>query len=268
MPPNRAEASRLGRALVSASEPSSAPTGAAAIADDLLIGGRTLRRAFLDTPLRLAARDTTIVRLGERDPAMILIRSGFAYRSCGLADGRRAILDVLVPGDIAGIDHVVLAAPIEEITAASRLGYYALDPAAARALLDDRCAALRILALIAEARWRSDRLAATIGRLDAQARIAALILSIHDRLRRRGLTNDLSFNLPLTQEQIADHLGLTLVHVNRTLRRLREERLVIVDRQVVIIVDLEALRELVRGLPQPAEMPEPVMPLDRLPHGY
>ena len=184
-----------------------------------------------------------------------------------LADGRRAIVDILVPGDVAGLDNLVWANPIEEISAANRVGYHALDPASARELLKDEKAALRLAALFAEGRWRSDRLAAMLCRLDAQARIAALILSIHDRLRRRGLTNTLSFNLPLTQEQIADHLGLTLVHVNRTLRRMREEGLLAVDRQVVMIRDLDGLRELVRGLPQPAEMPEPIIPLDRLPLG-
>ena len=53
----------------------------------------------------------------------------------------------------------------------------------------------------------------------------------------------------MTQEQIADHLGMTMVHVNRILRRLRDERLVMVDRQVVIIMDLDRLRELAHGLP-------------------
>ncbi len=184
-----------------------------------------------------------------------------------MADGRRAILDILVPGDITGLDHIVLANPIEDIAAADRLSYRALGTAAVRALMADQPIALHIVALIAEARWRSDRLAASLGRLDAHARICLMFLDIYERLRRRELINRPSFNLPFTQEQIADHLGLTLVHVNRTLRRMREERLVIVDRQVVIIVDLEALRELVRGLPQPVAMPEPVMSLDRLPHG-
>ena len=73
-----------------------------------------------------------------------------------------------------------------------------------------------------------------------------------------------TYNLPLTQEQIADHLGLTLVHVNRTLRRLREERIVLVDRQVVIIMDLERLRAFAQGLPQPAELPEPNAPAKRV----
>jgi DNA-binding transcriptional regulator LsrR (DeoR family) len=85
-----------------------------------------------------------------------------------------------------------------------------------------------------------------------------LLLDLYDRLRRHGLISRMTYNLPLTQEQMADHLGLTLVHVNRTLRRLREERIVLVDRQVVIIMDLERLREFAQGLPQPAELPEPV----------
>jgi CRP-like cAMP-binding protein len=133
--------------------------------------------------------------------------------------------------------------------------------AALRELIADSSVAMFILAQLAEQHWRSDRLAASIGRLDAHARLCVLLLDIHDRLRHRGLINRPTFNLPLTQEQIADHLGLTLVHVNRTLRRLREEKIVLVDRQVVIIQDIERLRELAQGLPQAAELPEvPVTP--------
>ena len=137
----------------------------------------------------------------------------------------------------------------------------ALGAAAVRVLMADQPVALHILAVIAEARWRGDRLAASLGRLDAHARICLMLLDIYERLRRRELINRPSFNLPFTQEQIADHLGLTLVHVNRTLRRLREERLVLVDRQVVIIRDLDRLRGLVRDLCPSVELPEPAVPV-------
>src|SRR5205085_10204261 len=79
-----------------------------------------------------------------------------------------------------------------------------------------------------------------------------------------GLVNGMPCTLPLTPEQIADHLGLTLVHLNRTLRRLREERIMLVDRQVVIIMNLERLREFAQGLPQPAELPDPVVSNERM----
>ena len=125
--------------------------------------------------------------------------------------------------------------------------------------MDDREVALRMYTLLAEARCRIERLATTVLRLDAQARIAAFILDMYERPRRHGLTNELSFNLALTQDEMADHLGLTLVHVNRTLRRMREDRLVDVDRQVVIITNLQGLRELLRGLPEPAYVPSPTV---------
>lgn len=228
------------------------PRFAPEITEDLLTGSRALRRALREAPTGFATSNATLVRLDQRNAPVILIRGGFAYRSSVLDDGKRAILDVLVPGDIVGLDHVLLARPASEIIAANRVTYNELDPARLRTLMADPCIALSVMALLAEARWRSDRLSATIGRLDAEARLAALVLSIHDRLRGRGLINHLSFNLPLTQEQIADHLGLTLVHVNRTLRRMREERLVLMDRQVVMIMNLEGLRTLTRGLPETA----------------
>jgi CRP-like cAMP-binding protein len=245
-------------------EMSERPRYAAAVIEDLLTGSRLLRRAFLQTPIRFAGRDAPLIRTDDPDPSVILIRSGFGFRSCGLADGRRAILHILTPYDIAGLDHLVLARPIEEITATSRVGYHALRASQLRELMADRSIALHVLAVVAEARWRADRLAAMIGRLDAQARISVMLLDLYERLRRNGLISRTTYNLPLTQEQIADHLGLTLVHVNRTLRRLREERIVLVDRQVVIIIDLDRLREFAQGLPQAAELPQSIVPVERL----
>ena len=242
--------------------PTAQPHFAAAATEDHLTGSRTLRAAFLFTPARYADRGTCLVERGNGEPEVMLIRSGFAYRSCVLSDGRRAILDILTPGDIVGLDHVVLAHPIDEFTAASRVGYHVLSASEIRGLMDDQRVTLRIYSLLAEARWRASRLAVSIGRLDARTRICLFLLDIHDRLHRRELIGRPSFNLPLTQEQIADHLGLTVVHVNRTLRRLREEKLAIFDRQVVIILDLDHLRAVVRGLPQAVDLPEAVAAFD------
>ena len=248
------------------------PLYAAEAMEDLLLGGRLLWRAFLQAPFHTVLRDAPVIGADEPRPPVCLIRNGVAFHSSTLADGRRAILDLLVPGDIAGLDYLVLKPSGEETIAASRVGYHALGAAELRALMANRAVALRILALMAEARRRVDRLAATIGRLDARGRLAALLLDVHDRLRRRELISRPSFNLPLTQEQIADHLGLTLVHVNRTLRRLREDRLVSVDRQVVIITDLDGLRALARSLPQiaeaadPSALDNPTIPAEQLVH--
>jgi CRP-like cAMP-binding protein len=184
-------------------------------------------------------------------------------RSCILSDGRRAILDIVTSGDFLGLDHTILSHAIDDISAASRIGYNALSAPEVRELMRDPAVAMEVIGLLAEARWRADRLAASIGRLDAQARICVMLLDIYDRLRRRGLISRETFNLPLTQEQMADHLGLTLVHVNRTLRKLREERLVLVDRQVVIIMDIDRLRQLAQSLPQADAAPDTACALER-----
>src|SRR4051812_21281748 len=93
MPRDRAQASTPDGSLFSAFHAPGAPVGAAAIRQDLVAGGRAVRRAFLESPLRYAPRNATLIRLGDCDAPVILLRSGFAFRSCVLSDGRRAIVD-------------------------------------------------------------------------------------------------------------------------------------------------------------------------------
>jgi CRP/FNR family transcriptional regulator, anaerobic regulatory protein len=236
------------------------PAYAPAAVEDLLTGGRLLRRAFLEQPYHSIGRQTAILASEAAEDPVILIQRGVAYRSCTLPDGRRAILDLLLPGDIAGVDYAVLGRSNQELTAASALGYRAMTAAALRELMADRTVSMRVAALMAETRWRMDRHMTAITRLDAREQLGLFLLDIYDRLRRRELISRPTFNLPLTQEQIADHLGMTMVHVNRTLRRLREDRLVMVANQVVIITDLDRLRALASGMPPLADMFEPVMP--------
>jgi CRP/FNR family transcriptional regulator, anaerobic regulatory protein len=230
-----------------------------ALIEDLRNGARLLREAFMSTTLHYTGPDTALVRIGDPSPRILLIRGGLAVRSCDLPNGRRAIFDLFIAGDVCGLDHAYTQRPSDEITAAGRVAYHALAPPDFRSLLSHPQAALLITALVSEARHRIERIAAMIGRFDARARICALLLDIEDRLRHRGLVSGPSFPFPLTQEQIADHLGLTLVHVNRTLRRLRQEGLVLIERQVVTLLDPDYVRTLVSGLPQSPELPEPVV---------
>jgi CRP/FNR family transcriptional regulator len=227
--------------------------------EDLLAGGRILRRAFLEDRYYSAGRQTVILGGDEPEPRAILIQRGVAYRSCTLPDGRRAILDLLLPGDIGGLDSIVLGNSTREVTAANPVGYRAMSAFRLRDLMGNRTVALRVMGLMAEARWRTDRHLAAVCRLDARERIGVFLLDIHDRLFRAGLITRPTFNLALTQDQIADHLGMTMVHVNRTLRRMRDDRLVLVDRQVVIIMDIDRLRAVVTGLPPLPELPEPAL---------
>ena len=79
------------------------------------------------------------------------------------------------------------------------------------------------------------------GRRSAYERLSHFFLELFVRLKSAGLTVGMSFHAPLTQELIGDALGLTAIHVNRTLRSLRQDKLVAVDGKKVTILDFEAL---------------------------
>jgi CRP-like cAMP-binding protein len=221
--------------------------------EDLLNGTRLLRRAFLEQPDRSVASHGTIFAGNGSEAPVILIQRGFAYRYGTLPDGRRAILDLLLPRDFGGLDHLV-GKGNQKLTAAGGVSFRAMRPATLRDMMVNPAISLCVVALMAETRWRMDRNMTAILRLDARERVALFLLDIYDRLRRHNLIARSTYTLPLTQEQIADHLGMTMVHVNRTLRHLREERLAIVAQQVVIIPDVDRLRALVGGLPPFSEV--------------
>jgi len=221
------------------------PGYAPAIIEDLMIGARLFRRAFNEGETISVNRDTLLLRDNDEAAGALQISRGFAYRSITFRDGRRAILDVLLPGDVVGLDRLVMVSPAHDIVAANAVAGRVISSQRCRELFDDPATGRWIFALMTEARNRMDRVTSTIARCDARERLASFLLDIFDRLRHRQLISGYTFNLPLTQEQIGDHLGLTMVHVNRTLRQLREDGLVLGGRGVVILLDVEKLRALV-----------------------
>jgi CRP-like cAMP-binding protein len=193
-------------------------------------------------------RNKTIISAADREPPALLIGRGMAFSACTISDGRRAITDVLLPSDVVGVEHAVSGRSNCDIVAASPLAYRMLSANKLRQLMENPQIAARMLALAAATQWRADRLISALSRMDAYERIASFILNTYDRLRRAQLITRPTFVLHLTQDQIGDHLGLTTVHVSRTFRRLREDKVVLVDHQVVIILDVERLRAIAAGL--------------------
>ncbi|MFN3388131.1 MAG: Crp/Fnr family transcriptional regulator [Allosphingosinicella sp.] len=82
-----------------------------------------------------------------------------------------------------------------------------------------------------------------LGRREAYAALGHLICELYVRMRNIGLTDDHHFDMPLTQEEIADALGLTPVHVNRVLQRLRAEGLISLKRSALTILDYPRLEQ-------------------------
>jgi CRP-like cAMP-binding protein len=223
------------------------------IVEDLLTGHNLIRRVFLQSPEQIS-RNNAIIKAGEPAPPVLLIRSGYAVRSCVTATGRRSIVDILVPGDVCAADHAITKYPTDEIRSVGLTRFHAITPAAFRGLFSQPQAALRIMGIVAEARYRVER-AAAMKSLDARSRICVALFDLYERLSRYGSISEPRYYLPFTQEQLGDYLGLSNVHVSRTLQRLQEEGILQIDRRLVIIENLESLRECASGLPTGVQLP-------------
>jgi CRP/FNR family transcriptional regulator, anaerobic regulatory protein len=191
---------------------------------------------------RFFARRATILRAGEEQDLIYRLRSGWVCRSRMLADGRRQILGVSVPGDLVGLTTMLFARSLDSLTCLTRTAVNVVDQAQLWELAaSNPDLALFLLFQLANARRRQDNWLVGLGQCTAEERLAAMLLDARERLRIRGLLGKGAFRLPLTQQDIGDYLGMTPVHVNRVLARLRRSGTIAVKRHVVLLRDIEAL---------------------------
>lgn len=174
-----------------------------------------------------------------------LILSGWACRQRTLADGQRQIFGFLLPGDGLGLGAE--PRPLDETTTVALTRVECVDAVMLREILslqDPRHDRLR-RALVAARRYEDVCLlnhVVRLGRQSALARIGHLLLELRDRLQRAGLCSADRMHLPLTQETLADALGLSLVHVSRTLGQMKRSRLISMQNGWLTILDEAYLR--------------------------
>jgi len=165
---------------------------------------------------------TEIVRAGEDSPELYTLYSGWAFRFKMLSDGRRQILNFLLPGDLIGLQAAMFDAARHGIEALTDVELCLLPRRKVWALFGQMPdLAFDVAWLGAREESFVDENLTSVGRRSAAERIAALIVMLFKRAKMLGLTTDDTFDFPLTQEHIADALGLSLVHTNKTLARLR-----------------------------------------------
>ena len=190
-------------------------------------------------------RGSDLVRQGERAAVANLLLRGWAYRYKVLKDGQRQIVGYLLPGDICDLhvallnemdhsvglltDAQVVQIPADQIHAAMER-----NRRIERALW---CTTLVDEAILRE--WLTN-----IGQRDAFSRIGHHFCELWHRMRAIGLVSDHEFEMPLTQEVLGDTLGLTSVHVNRTLKRLREEGLMSIHNKRFTVLNPQELTKL------------------------
>ncbi len=211
--------------------------------------------------IKLGHRDypagADFLRQGEPQREVFTLLQGWAMRYCLLEDGSRQIIDFCLPGAFIGFQ------PDSE----SPKGY------AAQAITDVRLCALPqkgLMDMMHETPNLAVRLAciayrdqvsmarhlANVGRRMARGRVANLLMELFVRVRMRSaVAASESIPLPLTQELIGDALGLTSVHVNRTLRGLREDKIVSLKGGTLHILDPDRLAE-EAGFEEGVDVPE------------
>jgi CRP/FNR family transcriptional regulator len=216
------------------------------VAEKMARGGLALRRIALANQRAVPPHGHAGAGDGHHDGLQFLLK-GWAARSTLLPDGRRQIVNIYLPGDFVGVGALFGKAPAGEIEALSELIYGSIPASELPALFCDNDCAAFLLAVMAREQRRVERHLVMLGRMTAEEKIAAAILGLYNRLRRSEIVRGHSFNCPLTQQQLADYLGLTVVHVNRVLRRLREDGILVVKKQLVMIIAPGRLRALADG---------------------
>jgi CRP-like cAMP-binding protein len=187
----------------------------------------------------------TIVSDGERPTDCCLVIEGFCVRAKTILDGQRQILSIHIPGEIPDLQSLHLHRMDHDLIAVapSTLGF--ISHTSMRALT-------RTNPNIAEVLWRDTLIDSAIfrewivnvGQRPAASRLAHTVVELRRRLAVIGREAGDTFEMPLTQEQISEALGITPVHANRIIRQLRDDGIVDINRGRVTVLNEAKLAEL------------------------
>jgi CRP-like cAMP-binding protein len=201
--------------------------------------------AALEGEVQEVEPDTELIAEGDTIARCYIVLEGWAVCYKRLPDGRRQVINFMLPGDLLGLRSTLLRVADHSVKATTRLQL-------ARFLVDDLhrliCDQPRIGVAIFWALCRDEAIVVehlvNMGRRNAVERLAHFILELTARLRVLGLGNQDDYACPLRQEDFADVLGLTTIHINRTFRHLRERQVVTMYRGSLRILDHHKLIEI------------------------
>jgi CRP-like cAMP-binding protein len=228
--------------------------------------------ALLALPHRqeTAKAGSYLLRQGDRIDRCSILLSGFACRHKFTGDGARQILGIHLQGDAIDLQNSMLGVIDDNIQAltAVEIASIPIQVLAELAMQYVNIARALWIDILVETSIYREWLV-NLGRRDARQRLAHLLCELALRQEAIGVSAGPDYFLPLTQEQIGDAAGLTPVHVNRTLQRLRTEGLIELGRHSIRVLDWTGLQvagdfsSLYLHLTRPARDFEPEMTLER-----
>jgi CRP-like cAMP-binding protein len=198
--------------------------------------------AELQTPARTVPRNREIITEGCKYAELFVLLEGVAIRYRVLRNGRRQILNIALPGDFIGFPACFFETALFSITALTDTQVSSVSMTRFLTLFEGhgRMAAILLWLFSCEAAMYAEHLV-DLGRRSAVERVAHFLLELLIRLQAIGIAEERSYQMPLTQELLGDLLGLSMPHVNRSLRQLRDDGLVAIEEHRVVIKDFEGL---------------------------
>ena len=203
------------------------------------------RKAVLDLSYVLKTHEPATYTIREADPpeACAVLVTGFAYRHKLTGDGSRQIVGLQIPGDALDLQHLFLDVCDHNVQMLTRGEVAYVSRSELQKLARSSAAighAILVKILVESSIFREWTL--NVGRRESRARLAHLLCELAIRLEAEGLAEEYGYELPMTQEQLADALGLTPVHVNRTLKALEADGLVTRNKRNISFPDWERMR--------------------------
>jgi CRP-like cAMP-binding protein len=203
------------------------------------------REAVLALPhtVRTLEAGTYTIREADAPERCAILVSGFAYRQKLTGNGARQIVAVHIPGDALDFQNLFLDVSDHSLQMLTRAEVAFVTMRDLQLLARERPAvghAILVKILVEAAIFRE--WVVNVGRRDATTRVAHLLCELGVRLDAEGLAKDYGYELPMTQEQLADAVGLTSVHVNRTLKALEKEGLIVRSKRSISFPDWKRLR--------------------------
>jgi CRP-like cAMP-binding protein len=191
------------------------------------------------------AAGTAMIRQGDRPNSSILVLEGLAARAHYLADGKRMISALHIPGDYVDLHSLLLDQMDHDVTALTDCRVALTAHPEVRRVTErmPHLGRLLWLATTIDAAMHRAWIVA-LGRMSPLSHMAHFLCEMYLRLDIVGLAKDYSYRLAITQIDLADMLGLSVVHVNRTLQDLRATGMVSWVGSTVSIKDWDGLREL------------------------
>lgn len=181
---------------------------------------------------------------GQSNASAFIVTDGWACSFKMMPNGERQIVDFQIPGDFLGLRSLLYHAADHSIEAVTRIEASEMNVSD---ITEAFAEAPRLATAVLWAASREEAMVVehlvNLGRRTAEERMSHLLLELGERLRLVGFGDRTGFDCPLTQYHLADALGLTPVHVNRVLRRLREDGLVRFQKGRVHFEDLQRLKD-------------------------